>query len=46
MAVLAALVGAWVTSNVHNFKLSIWSMGATAIFIAIYSAQKMYTMQP
>ena len=46
VAVLAGLAWSWATNNIHNFKLSIWAVGSVVILTAIYTAQKLFTMQP
>ena len=43
---LTALVSAWWAAYVHSFKASLWALLAVAIFVACYTANKLYTAQP
>ncbi|PRW33179.1 hypothetical protein C2E21_7763 [Chlorella sorokiniana] len=46
VAVLAAVLAAWATVNIHSYKQSLWALAAVVIFTARHAGNKLFNMQP
>lgn len=46
VAVLAAVLAAWATANIHSYKQSLWALAAVVLFTACHAGNKLFIMQP